>query len=88
MSMILKNLQEKAVDKLILRSFDLLNKTSNKKIIFKSPTGSGKTLMVAEYLKRFVQEKISKNPEIAIIAPRGRRARARGPYGAHEASIV
>ena len=29
-----------------------------------------------------------KNPEIAIIAPRGRRARARGPYGAREASIV
>jgi type III restriction enzyme len=64
--MILKNFQEKAVDNLILRSFDLLNKTSNKKIIFKSPTGSGKTLMVAEYLKRFVQEKISKKPSTFI----------------------
>ena len=60
--MILKNFQEKAIIQLLIRSRELLSKTKNKTLIFKSPTGSGKTLMVAEYLKRFIKEKVSTIP--------------------------
>jgi len=52
--MILKDYQEKAVKKLIETSKDLL-RHRGKKLIFKSPTGSGKTIIMAEYLKRYVQ---------------------------------
>ena len=60
--MILKNFQIKAVDKLISKTLELLDQNEGKKIIFKSPTGSGKTIMMAEYLNRIVKDRISKNP--------------------------
>lgn len=68
--MILKDYQEKAVKKLIEKSKDLLRHRS-KKLIFKSPTGSGKTIIMAEYLKRYVQatEK-SEMTSFIWIAPR------------------
>lgn len=52
--MILKDYQETAVKKLIETSKELL-RHRGKKLIFKSPTGSGKTIIMAEYLKRYVQ---------------------------------
>ena len=57
--MILKNFQTKAVSDLILKSQKLLKLSGNRKLIFRSPTGSGKTIMMAEYIERFVLDKIS-----------------------------
>lgn len=68
--MILKEYQEKTVKKLIETSKELL-RHRGKKLIFKSPTGSGKTIIMAEYLKRYVQltEK-SEMTSFIWIAPR------------------
>ena len=54
--MILKYYQEKAIGKLLQESKELL-RHRGKKLILKAPTGSGKTIMMAEFLKRFVQQK-------------------------------
>jgi type III restriction enzyme len=56
---ILKNFQTKAVSDLIDKSQKLLKLSGNRKLIFRSPTGSGKTIMMAEYIERFVLDKIS-----------------------------
>ena len=54
--MILKDYQEKAIKDLFKDSEELL-RHRGKKLVFKAPTGSGKTIMVAEYLKQFVEMK-------------------------------
>ena len=52
----LKNYQEEKIDELLSKSINLLNRGSqSKSIVFKSPTGSGKTTMVAEMIKRLSQ---------------------------------
>jgi type III restriction enzyme len=53
-----KNYQEKAIVKLKQEVNDLLDAEENKICIFKSPTGSGKTLMIAEALKRIIDSRI------------------------------
>lgn len=53
-----KNYQEKAIVKLKQEVNALLDLEGNKICIFKSPTGSGKTLMMAEFLKRLVDSRI------------------------------
>jgi type III restriction enzyme len=53
-----KNYQEKAIVKLKQEVNDLLDAEGNKVCIFKSPTGSGKTLMIAEFLKRLIDSRI------------------------------
>ena len=53
-----KNYQENAVVKLRSEINELLNTDGNKVCIFKSPTGSGKTLMIAETLKRLIDSRI------------------------------
>ncbi len=53
-----KNYQEKAIVKLKQEVNDLLTADGNKICIFKSPTGSGKTLMMAEFLKRLIDSRI------------------------------
>ena len=54
---ILKKYQEKAVDKLLLRTQELLGENLNKRtIVFQSPTGSGKTLMMTEYIEQLINE--------------------------------
>ena len=53
----LKTYQEKAIDKLISRTRELLSDDiKNKTIVFQSPTGSGKTLMMAEYIANILDE--------------------------------
>jgi len=53
-----KNYQEKAVVRLKQEVNDLLESADNKICIFKAPTGSGKTLMMAEFLKRLIDSRI------------------------------
>ncbi|MDD5738502.1 MAG: DEAD/DEAH box helicase family protein [Candidatus Pacebacteria bacterium] len=53
-----KNYQEKAIVKLKQEANDLLEAEGNKICIFKAPTGSGKTLMMAEFLKRLIDSRI------------------------------
>ena len=53
-----KDYQEKAIVKLKNNVNDLLDMEDNKICIFKAPTGSGKTLMMAEFLKRLIDSRI------------------------------
>lgn len=67
----LKDYQHTAIKKLLTRSKELLAQSGEKKIIFKAPTGSGKTIMMAEFLKQMVDDSEIKTP-LAFIwtAPR------------------
>ena len=52
-----KKYQETAIDNLILSVADLLQKDSKDKVcIFQSPTGSGKTVMVAKFIEGLIRE--------------------------------
>ncbi len=53
-----KNYQEKAIAKLKYEANELLDSEGNKICIFKAPTGSGKTLMMAEFLKRLIDSRV------------------------------
>jgi len=54
----LKDYQEKAIVKLKTEVNELLGSENNEVVIFKSPTGSGKTLMTAEFLRRLIDARI------------------------------
>jgi type III restriction enzyme len=53
-----KNYQERAIVDLKQEVNRLLNADGDKVCIFKSPTGSGKTLMMAEFLKRLIDSRV------------------------------
>ncbi|MDO8659242.1 MAG: DEAD/DEAH box helicase family protein [Candidatus Parcubacteria bacterium] len=53
----LKIYQENAIDDLLTKTKRLLGYSGGKKIVFKSPTGSGKTIMMAEFLKQLVDDR-------------------------------
>jgi len=53
----LKIYQENAIDDLLTKSKRLLGYSGSKKLVFKSPTGSGKTIMMAEFLKQLVNDR-------------------------------
>jgi type III restriction enzyme len=54
----LKSYQQKAVSELVKQIRDLLRSSGGKICVFKSPTGSGKTIMMAELLQRLSQENL------------------------------
>ena len=63
--------QFRAVKNLKEKSNELLDLQGNHTIVFKAPTGSGKTVMMAEYLKKLVNNRID-GKELSFIwtAPR------------------
>lgn len=66
----LKKYQDTAVHELLQDAKRLLEQMGNKKLVFKAPTGSGKTITMAEFLTRFVDD--SDHPPCSFIwaAPR------------------
>jgi len=67
----LKIYQENAIDGLLTKAKRLLGYSGSKKLVFKSPTGSGKTIMMAEFLKQLVDDREIRQPFSFIwIAPR------------------
>jgi type III restriction enzyme len=53
---VLRPYQDKAVSDLYSATTYLLQKAGNKVIVLKAPTGSGKTIMMAEFLRKLVSE--------------------------------
>jgi len=53
-----KDYQEKAIVKLKTEVNELLESQNDEVVVFKSPTGSGKTLMTAEFLRRLIDARI------------------------------
>lgn len=67
----LKNYQEKAIKDLLDNSKNLLQKGKSKSIVFKAPTGSGKTIMMAEFLRQICNlEKFKDNLAFIWTAPK------------------
>jgi len=62
----LKEYQDTAVNELKDKINELLDFSENKVCVFQSPTGSGKTIMMAESLKRLVTDRID-NKELSFI---------------------
>ncbi len=58
----LKIYQEDAISDLLDKAKKLLSAGGGKKLVFKAPTGSGKTIMMAEFLKQLVDDKEIKQP--------------------------
>lgn len=58
MKLVLKNYQKIAIDKLLKISKILLEKEGSRVCVFKAPTGSGKTLMVADFLEQLAAEEL------------------------------
>lgn len=63
--MLLKNYQEKRVQELISTTLRLVSENGSKSIVFKAPTGSGKTVMMQEYLRRLADT--PKSQEYAFV---------------------
>jgi type III restriction enzyme len=53
---VLRPYQDEAVSDLYSAATSLLQKTSNKVIVFRAPTGSGKTIVMAEFLRKLASE--------------------------------
>jgi len=67
----LKIYQEKAIEELLAIAKKFLSSPESKRIVLKAPTGSGKTIMMAEFLKRLVNDREIRQPLSFIwIAPR------------------
>ena len=66
----LKKYQENAVDNLVKKYNQQKDGTKDNFIIFKSPTGSGKTIMMAEFLKRIISNNDDGNSVFVWVAPR------------------
>src|SRR4030066_957808 len=75
----LKTYQENTVEELLGKAKRLLIYSGEKKLVFKSPTGSGKTIMMAEFLKKLVDDTEIRNSLSFIwTAPRQLHIQSRG----------
>jgi type III restriction enzyme len=71
--MIIKHLEykEKAIKRLLDISNELLDGNTNENIIFKAPTGAGKTIIIADFLLRLIEKRTDhKTFSIIWAAPR------------------
>lgn len=67
----LKIYQENAINDLLIKTKRLLGYQGSKKLVFKSPTGSGKTIMMAEFLKQVIDDReIRQSLSFIWAAPR------------------
>lgn len=67
----LKIYQENAIEELLKKAKRLLGYAGEKKLVFKAPTGSGKTIMMAEFLKQLVDDReIRQTLALIWTAPR------------------
>ena len=67
----LKIYQENAIEEILEKTKKLITYSGEKKLVFKAPTGSGKTIVMAEFLKRLVDDREIKKPLSFIwTAPR------------------
>ena len=67
----LKIYQENAIDDLLNKTKRLLDYSGSKKLVFKAPTGSGKTIMMAEFLNQLVGDReIRQSLDFIWAAPR------------------
>jgi len=67
----LKIYQEDVIEELLEKAKKLLAHSDGKKLVFKAPTGSGKTIVMAEFLKRLVDDReIKKSLSFIWTAPR------------------
>ena len=64
----LKEYQKRAVDKLLETTRVLLDKDGNRVCVLKAPTGSGKTLMMANFLLNLSAEQLNKNLSFVWIS--------------------
>tara|TARA_Y100000590_G_scaffold142465_1_gene163489 strand:- start:227 stop:2434 length:2208 start_codon:yes stop_codon:yes gene_type:complete len=80
----LKNYQAEAVDDLLSKSKKLLGRQGSKVLILKAPTGSGKTVITAEFLKQLVIDN-EVHKEIAFIwtAPRALHTQSKAKLEAY-----
>ena len=63
-----KDYQTKAVNELIEKTISLLRCSGDRKIlVFKAPTGAGKTVMASEMLDRLTTERADEGREVAVI---------------------
>ena len=63
-----KDYQTKAVNELIEKTISLLRCSGDrKKLVFKAPTGAGKTVMASEMLDRLTTELADEGREVAVI---------------------
>lgn len=53
----LKTYQENAIEELLGKAKRLMGYSGEKKLVFKSPTGSGKTIMMAGFLKKLIDDR-------------------------------
>jgi type III restriction enzyme len=58
----LKIYQENAIEELLEKAKKLLIYSGEKKLVFKSPTASGKTIMMAQFLKQLVEDRKNRQP--------------------------
>ena len=75
----LREYQQRAVKDLLGTSRRLTRSSDNRTLVFKAPTGSGKTIMMAEFLARLKERGINAKP-IAFIwaAPRKLHTQSKG----------
>ncbi|MGB3340141.1 MAG: DEAD/DEAH box helicase family protein [bacterium] len=78
----LKIYQENAIEELLTKAKRLLGYSGDKRLVFKAPTGSGKTIMMAEFLKRLVADRDVRT-ELSFIwtAPRQLHIQSRDKLG-------
>lgn len=75
----LKTYQENTVEELLGKAKRLLKYSGEKKLVFKSPTGSGKTIMMAEFLKQLVDDRdVRQSLSFIWTAPRQLHIQSRG----------